>query len=435
MWWWAGAALAQEPGGALVELTLSEALDRLHADGPDLRQVEARAAAARGVSRQAMAAWMPIVAVSGGYTRNDSEVVFDFGEVFGQLFASLPVPPGSDPPTAPDIAAVTIQPLEVWNVAATAQLPLFAPSAWAEWRAATHAAEAAGRSAEEASIQLEAALVGAAASVEAAAGVVEAATRALEVAQAHLDATRVAVVAGTATPVDELAAQADVAKRKSELVAADAGLDKAREGLGAMLGVDGPVVVTIPPPPASEPAPIARPALAAADAQHRAADARVDAAWLRHLPTISATATGLAQTEPFPTTSNTAYRLGVSASWALYDGGLRYGRLDQAQADRVAATAFRDAEVVRVAREARDAERDLAVATEQLALAEEQATLTARAAEVAMRGLAAGTISPLQSRDAETLAFQASVGVVGARARLTIAQAALRRARGLDQRW
>lgn len=434
---WAGAQAA-EPVGAgeadapaekpPLELTLAEALDRLGSDSPDYAIARSRVEAARGAARQAAAAFLPIMAANAGYTRNDAEVVLSFAN----LLAQLPIPGEIDAPSD-----VTIQPLEVWNVSGTVQVPLVAPSAWADATAAGRGVDAAEWTLAEAELQLESALVSAAAAAEAAEGVVSAARRAVDVADAHRVSTEIAAEVGTATAVDVLAARADVARRQSELAQAEASLDQSRESLGALLGIDGEVRVVLP----NEAAPeldgqqTDRPALDAADAQVRSAEARVQAAWWRHVPTVSASATALAATTPFPTGNDTAYKLGVQATWTLYDGGFRYGRLRQARAELAGAEATRTSEQLRVAREVRDAERSYRVAKVQLALAQEQSTLASEAAAVAQRGLSAGTVSPLQARDTEANAFTAEVGVAGARARLRIAEAALRRAHGLDQRW
>jgi outer membrane protein TolC len=420
--WVAAAAAAAEPAA----MTLDEALAALRTDAPGLAQARARADAARGVARQAAAAWLPVLVATGTYLRNDDEVVLSFGDLLGQL--PLPVPVD-----APD--DVTIQPLEVWNGALTARVPLVAAPAWSDGRAAARAVAAADATLEEVGLELEAAVVAAAAGVEGADGVVAAAERAVGVAEAHLRATRVAVEAGTATRVDQLAAEAEVARRKSEAVAARARRDAALDAAGVLLGVDGPVRIALPEGPAPETPPGPRPAIAAAEAQVDAARARVSSAWLRHLPTVSATGLAQAATVPYPTGNDSQWRVGLEATWTAYDGGLRYGRLDQARAELDGAEAALRAERLRASKELRDAERDLAVAQEQVTLAEEQAALAAEAAAVAERGLAAGTTSALLARDVEQQAFAAEVGVAGARARLRIAEAQWRRAGGLGQRW
>jgi outer membrane protein TolC len=421
MWWLSAVAGAAAP----TTMTLAEALDRLGTDAPTLDGARARADAAHAVTRQAAAAWLPVVAVNGTYLRNDDEVVLSFGDLLGQLPLPTPI-------EAPD--DVTIQPQQVWNGAVTARVPLLSASAWSETRAAGLQARSAEASVDELRNELEAAVVGAAASVEAAAGVVTAAERAVEVATAHVRSTRIAVEAGTATRVDQLAAEAEVAKRKSEAVSARASLERALDAAGAMLGVDGPVWVTLPDAPAPAGAAGDRPAVAAARAQVDAAEARVSSAWLRHVPTVAATGLAQAATVPYATGNDTQWRVGLEATWTAYDGGLRYGRLDQARAELAGAEATLRAETLRVSRELRDAERDLAVAREQVALAEEQSALAAEAAVVAARGLSAGTTSALLARDVDQQAFTAEVGVVGARARLRIAEAQWRRAGGLGQR-
>lgn len=420
-------ALAQD----VTEIPLSEALDRLGTANPDLLVAESRARAASSFSRQAAAAFLPIVAASGSYTRNNAEVVFDFGGFFTP-FAPLLDPLGV---TIPPIEPVVIQPLEVWNAVGSVQVPLFAPSAWSDWTAARHGADAARAGVAEAKLQLEAGLVTVAASVEAAGGLVAAAERAAEVAEAHLASTRVAEAAGTATAVDVLAAQADLAKQRSAVLQARGALAQAEDQVGALLGMDGPARIVLPEGEAPAPSSAPLPALDLADASVAAARSQVRSALWRHAPTVSATAAALAATQPFPTGEDTAWQVGVEATWVLFDGGYRYGKLDQAHADLAAAEAQREGARRKADVELRDATRDLELAREQVALAEEQSRLAAEAARIAGLGLAAGTTSPLQARDVEAQAFQADVGVAAARAQLRIAEATMRRTSGQGQRW
>src|SRR5687768_11340454 len=104
---WTSLALAQD----VTEIPLSEALDRLATANPDLQVAESRARAARSFSSQAAAAFLPIIAANGAYTRNNAEVVFDFGGFFTP-FEPLLQPLGV---TIPPVEPVVIQPLEVWN--------------------------------------------------------------------------------------------------------------------------------------------------------------------------------------------------------------------------------------------------------------------------------------------------------------------------------
>ena len=418
MWWFGWAAAAE-----VRELTLEEAMAMLP-EAPELRIAGGRADAADGVARQVAAAWQPVVAVKGSYVHNDHEVVLSFAD----LFAQLPVPieaPGD----------ATLQPLEAWTLSGSLQVPLVAPTQWLEASAAHRQAEGADRAVEEQILGMQAGLVSASAGVEAAEGLLAASERALESAIEHQHATEVARAAGTATAVDALTAEAQVARRKGELVTARQGLEDAREALGELLGLEGPARVVFPTEDPAVGEPQRRPLLDAAEAELAAANTRVDAAWSRHLPRIDGYATALASTVPYPTSLKTAWKVGLDATFVLYDGGLRYGRLDQARADRAVAQATLEQRERQVSREVRQADGDLAAAREALELAEQQAALAARAADIARRSYEAGTSSALVARDADTEAFRADVGAVAARARLRTAVAAARRARGEVGGW
>ncbi len=420
MWWWVAWASAQE----VTELTLAEATE-LARSGPDRSAALARADALDGVARQVGAAWKPVVTVTGAYVRNDHEVVLSFSD----LFAGLPVPLEEPLPDA------TLQPLEALTVSGAVRVPLLVPSAWAEGTAARRSAASAELQADELDHAIGAGLVAAAAGVEAAEGLLAASEEALEVAREHLRATETARTVGTATTVDALTAEANVARREGEVVTARQAVLEAREALGALLGLPGPARVTWPEGEAAVGEATERPALQAARTDLSAAEARVDAARLRWLPTVAASGAALASTVAYPTGLKTAWRVGVDATFVLYDGGLRGGRVDQVLAERRAATVALDRQEREVDRALRESDADVRAAREALGLAERQAGLAERAAEVARRGLEAGTSTALVAREADAEAFRADVGVVAARARLRTALAEARRARGQPGGW
>jgi outer membrane protein TolC len=413
-------------GSDLVELTLDEALDRLRADGPALIQAEARAEQAHALSQVARAFVLPMATVSGGYVRNDQNVVIDFGSLSGG------VPPGGPTPDLP--RDVVIQPLDAWTATATARVPLIAAGGWAESTGAARAARSAEATAEAIALDLEQALVGAAATADAAEAIVLAAEHATETADAHVRSIETAVVAGTATNLDLLSARATAAARRSNAKAATAERDELREQLGSLLGIGAPVRIALPEPPPDEPSrPL--PELAAVEAGLAAANARVDAAALQFVPEVAAYGRAEATTQEYITGKTYRWMVGVEATLPLFVGGARSGRLAQARAERTEADAVARSTRDDAERAVRQAEREVELALAQLDLAQEQATLANEAAESAGQGLEVGTTSPLQARDAETEAFLADVSVAGARARLLVAMAALRRAKGQDQRW
>ncbi len=413
-------------GAEHVELTLDDALDRLHTDGPDLIQADARADQAKAFSQIARAFVLPTATLSGGYVRNDQGVVIDFGSLGGGL------PPGGPAPELP--RNVVIQPLDAWTATAEARVPLIAPGGWAESTGAARAARSAEATANAIALDLEEALVRAAATAEAAEEIVLAAEHAAQTADAHVKSIENAVAAGTATNLDLLSARATAAARRSNTKAATAERDELREQLGALLGIDAPVRVALPDAPEPEPSlPLLE--LAAAEAGLAAARARVDAAAWQFVPVVAAYGQGQVTTQEYITGRSYRWAVGVEATLPLFVGGARGGRLAQARAERTEADAVAQSTRDDVERAERQAAREVELALAQLDLAQEQATLANEAAESAGQGLEVGTTSPLQARDAETEAFLADVAVAGARARLLVAMAALRRSKGQDQRW
>jgi outer membrane protein TolC len=131
-----------------------------------------------------------------------------------------------------------------------------------------------------------------------------------------------------------------------------------------------------------------------------------------------------------PTGKNDAWRLTLDLTWALYDGGFRYGRARQAAGAVSQARAAAEAQRIEVVQQVEDAARDVGVAVERLQLAEDQVKLAAEAAATARRGFAAGISSSLDVLDANDRLYQSEVGLAEARARLGIALAALDRASG-----
>lgn len=465
-WWavFAGAALGPSPGSADAAeapsfeaatrdedapeaVPLAEVLRRLDAGNLTLEQARARADEAWGVARQATAAVLPVLSATGSYVRNNEEAKLSMSDVFGTVEDAISdlvgVPVELDTSALPD--DTVIQPLEAFTATLGARLPLFAAQSYADIAAARAAARAAEAGVEVARQQLESAFVQAAWTAGAAEGYVRAGERALASAEAHRDAASRAARAGTGTSLAVLQAEAEVVRRRGDVVEARAGIRKAWRALGSLLGEDGPLRVDVSALEATEDsgadvegmvgdALLRRPELRVQDSLRKAARLQVDSAGLRALPTLSASFGWSASSVDFMTGESTAWRLSLDLSWTLYDGGFRYGRLRQARAQvRAADAALRD-QRVQVSRQVRDALADLDVSRERLALAEKQRALAEEADRTARRGFENGVVSSLDALDAGTRLFQADVGLEDARARVGRAAAALRQARGAGQR-
>jgi outer membrane protein TolC len=421
------AAAAAEPASASpgIEpplLTLAEALTALDERSVAIRLARARSDEAVGVARQAAAPLLPSLLATGSWTRNAGEARLDLATLLGR-------------PGAPE---VILQAEEQLTVGATLRVPIVVPSGWWELDAAREASGAAAAGAEAARAQARAAFVQAAYLAAAAEEVVLAGERAVESAAEHERSAARRVAAGTAPPLDQLRAQTERVRRESDLAKGRADLGRARLALGVLLGRDGPVRVAapIPAPEAPDAGPLVeralatRPELAAARAQQAAAEAQLDAAWARLAPQLSGSLSAFASDVPYPTQERQGWRATLDLTWALYDGGLRYGKRQQASAQVAGARAAAEGARLQVVQEVHDGARDVAVAGERLRLAEQQRRLAADAAASAKRSFDAGIASSLDVVDANDRLYQADVGLADARARLGIARASLSRAAG-----
>jgi outer membrane protein TolC len=131
-----------------------------------------------------------------------------------------------------------------------------------------------------------------------------------------------------------------------------------------------------------------------------------------------------------PTGERRGWRATVDLTWALYDGGARYGKRHQAEAQLAGARAAAQAQRLAVLEELEDASRDLEVSAERLRLAEKQRAVAADAAAIARRGFEAGVTGNADVLEANDQLFQAELLLADARARLGAAVAAHDRAAG-----
>ncbi|MGC3997685.1 MAG: TolC family protein [Anaeromyxobacter sp.] len=417
------AAGAGAPGPAV--LTLAQALEELDRQSLSLVQARSRAAEASGLARQALAPLLPSLAVGASWVQNSDDAVMNL--------------PGTPPRVIP------IQPLHSATASASARLPLVEPSAWFDLAAARDAARAADLGASATRLTLRTGFAQAAHQAAATEELVSASERAVENAAELTRSAERRVAAGTAAPLDALRARTELVKRQSDLADARAGLDKAELALGILLGRPAPVRVTVPDVGAQpDPAPTAqvepleaealahRPELAATQAQVEAAQAGVRSAWARLAPQLSASASVFRSDTLQITEEYDGWRATLDLSWPLYDGGFRYGKRRQAEAQLTGARAGAEAQRLAVVQEVRDAARDLEVARERLRLAGTQRDLAAETRASAQRSFDAGIASSLDVIDANDRLFQAETGLAGARARLAAARLALLRALGRE---
>jgi len=353
-------------------LSIEEALGDLDRQNLTLAQARARAEEARGLERQALAAALPTLGVTGSYTLNSDEVRAPIGELVAAVN-----------PAAPPQPDLLIQPRHLLSVTGTARVPLVAPSAWADVAASRSARRAADASADAVRLGIREALLRAAWGAVSGEEIVAASERAVASAGEQVRLAQRALAAGTGVPLSVLQAQTESVKRESDLVRARADLDRARLAVGVVLGRAEPVRIALPPPRSpplldpralSEEAASRRPELRATASQVESNERQRTSAWLRLSPQLSVSASAFAQSEPLPTGKEQGWRFTADLSWQLYDGGFRYGRVRQAEGAVAEARAAAEAQRVSVAQEVQDSARDVGYQSE-VGLADARARL------------------------------------------------------------
>jgi len=422
------ATVSRMPGQDPRLLELGDALSELEGRSLTLAEARARTEEAAGLVRQALAAAMPSLIVSGDYARNSDEAQLAVGPLLKEINPRLPAPP-----------TVVLQQLKAFSATASVRVPVVAPSAWANTAAARGEERAASASAEAVRLELRAALVEAAWVANSGEEIVAATGRAVASADEQTRLAERALAGGTGVPLSVLQARTETVKRRSDLAGAHADLKRAQLALGVLLGRAEPVRIPLvpPPPPGArdlrslvDEALRARPEVRATRARVEAARRQHTAAWLHLVPELSVSGSAFTQNVPLPTGKNSGWRAVADLSWSLYDGGLWWGRARQAEGATAEASAAAEAQAIRIEQEVEDAARDVSVAVERLQLAEHQAALAGETAAIARRGFVAGTSSSLDVLDANDRLYQSEVGLAQAHARFGIALAALDHAIG-----
>ena len=167
-------------------------------------------------------------------------------------------------------------------------------------------------------------------------------TEALELARETLEQTEGLRTAGKATTSDILRAKVEVSKQQKELISSSQEVRNVQRDLCNVLNIPYSVIVPSEPellfPDVQQlldrlTDEIDTPAIAKARANLDRADASIDAAEASFLPRLSASgsANWSGSDLSFP---DPDYRLGLSLSWSLFEGGSRHFQLEQSHADQ-----------------------------------------------------------------------------------------------------
>jgi outer membrane protein TolC len=249
-------------------------------------------------------------------------------------------------------------------------------------------------------------------------------------AKAHYDYAHTRVEGGVGNKLDEARAMNQFAAAEVQVQNATILLDRERETLGVLIGVNEPIDVK------DEPSLTSNATLEAAlrDAEHDRTDVKlargkVDAAqhverdsWTDYMPLLGVIFQPFYQNPPSLTFPTTGWQAQALLTWPIYDGGWRYGArreraalLDEARIDLDASLRQASSDVRVAFQEVKTAEAALKAAREAQASAD-------HALELANTAYQAGAITNLDVIDAERQARDAAT-------QATIAEDTARQAR------
>ena len=384
-------AAADDNGGPQpARVTLEEAVRRALARNPSALVADAEIRRAAALVREAEAGWLPTLTGNGTYTRLDGDRV---------------------------LGGTVILPKDQLNLNALLTVPLVAPRAWVQTWQAQDQREVAKLSAADVRRQLALAVGHAYLAIVTQRRVIDVDTHARDNDRAHYDFAHARYAGGIGSRLDEVRARQQFESDEAQLQSAWAGLARAREALGVLVGVDEPLDVASEPafaPPGPLPEALrgadTRADVRAAAERKRAAERVLRNSWADYAPYFGGTFSPFFQDPPTSTIPKLGWEAQLILTIPLYDGGLRYG-LHRERAALV------DEARVQLEGQLRQARADVRAAFEVLRRADEALLASHRASEQARDALAlanlayrTGTISNLDVIDAERRALDAETG-------------------------
>ena len=283
--------------------------------------------------------------------------------------------------------------------------------------------------------------------VTAAAGV-EVAESQITRAQRLLNDARALREAGMAVNADVFAAEARFAAAQVDLIRTRNEKEQALARLRSLLGVDDGAVVTledartrhVPPPPPSlrdleREALENRPELKIADAHIEGLGARARMVAATRKPAVAATAQWLVARPnqrflPLEDVVNDSWRVGVGASWQIFDGSRTKEQVATVSAERRALEHDRGELERQIGLEVATARLELSSALEAVASADASAAAAAAWEEASSERYTAGLAMMSELLDAQADLTAAEVAQVKTRAAAWVAEAVLLRAVG-----
>jgi outer membrane protein TolC len=382
--------VATPPG--VERVTLKGAVDRALARNvstvvaaQDVRRVE-------GILREVRSSSLPQLTASGTYTRLDGDRLLGDRVIQGKDSLSANV---------------------------TLSVPIVAPKSWAQWSHADDDVEAARASAEDVRRQVAVSAARAYLAILSQRRVVEIDERARDTARAHLDFSSQREAAGLGNKIDSVRAAQELATTEAQIETARAGLTRAREALGVLLGSERPIDASegaeLAPPPATGAALEGieqRGDIRAQRARVQSAEHLVRDDWTDYAPLLSGVFQPFYQNRPSLIQPLTGWQAQLILTLPLYDGGMRYGLADERAARKEQARTQLENAVRQARSEVRTAIDALERADAALTASRRAADLAKQAFELANLAYKNGATTNLEVIDAERRARDADTAAV-----------------------
>lgn len=380
----------------LPKIGFDEAVRESIKNNPQTQKAVEQIRRAEALLRQARATSFPTLAMTGAYTRLDSDRTAVLNGVNRVLV-----------------------PANAVNAQIIAAVPLLAAQQWVKWSHAGDQIDVAKASASDITRTIAVSTARAYLTVVAEHRVVESSSHARGTAKAHLDFAQGRLGAGIGNKIDEVRAAQQLAQAEFQFQNANIALARSQEALGVLVGREGPLDAAAEPTLGD----VDGSAISAVNARTDVALAmeRWDAArrvqrdgWTDFLPTLTGTFAPFYQEPSSFTTPQTGFQAQLLLSLPLYDGGFRYGSQRERSALNEQARLDYEGALRQARSEVRGAAASVHFAEDALKAARDNSTLASQALELATTAYRAGATTNLEVIDAQRVARDAASQVAEA---------------------
>lgn len=386
-----------------TRVTLGQAVSLALTRNPTVASSLADLRRAEAIVREVRAASLPTLYGNGVYTHLDNERTFSGRVIAGQNQLSA-------------------------NVMLT--VPLVAPSAWYQWSHAKDNVDVARMSTTDTRRLIALTAARAYLTVIQQARLVDVNQSALKSAADHYDYAHTRLGGGVGNRIDDVRAAQVAATTQSQLDTSRAGLARAREALGLVIGenagVDADPNVTLGAAPplatALSDARTQRTDVRIAQERVRAADKVSSDSWADYMPILSGVFQPFYQNPASLTQPQTGWQAQLILSVPFYNGGLRYGLADEREALAAGARAQLESALRQASADVRMWFETMRRADAALGSAQNAAKLAKEALDLANLAYRAGATTNIEVLDAERRSLDAETAAV-------IAEDAARQAR------